>query len=189
MMVGGNNLPEKSSELARSKATIAVMCTAGLGLLLCLVYIYTNQVRSTTPAVVTTAIAQEDPQEKLGDPEQQNPAQETPQRVVSPGEVLEGLKRFQRTTGSSIGYDEYEEELTQLSVLVDEAVLALGPANHAFRLEAEAAVRDYIAAGKWWKTTIRNNTVFSDADRIERTQAIWNSAKSHVENAEKVLVR
>ena len=73
--------------------------------------------------------------------------------------------------------------------MVDEAVLAIVPANHAFGLDADSAFRDYIASGILCKTTIRIITSFSDADRIERTQAIWNSAKTHVENAEKKLVR
>ena len=79
--------------------------------------------------------------------------------------------------------------LIHLQAVVDNEFPAFALSDRSFALEVEGAVRDYTAAGRWWKTTIRNSTTLSEADRIERTQPLWNSAKTHVDNAEKILAR
>ncbi len=63
------------------------------------------------------------------------------------------------------------------------------PDDESFRVEVHAAIRDYTAAGNWWKTAIRNSSVFTDADRTERLVASWSSARAHIETAEQMLVR
>ncbi len=63
------------------------------------------------------------------------------------------------------------------------------PSDETFRQEVDSALRDYTAAENWWKTTITNNSVFSEADRKERTQKNFESARTHLENAEKLLGR
>ena len=63
------------------------------------------------------------------------------------------------------------------------------PGDEIFRQEVAAALREYTAAGNWWKTTIANSSVFTEDDRSERTRRNWASARTHLTNAEKVLVR
>lgn len=136
---------------------------------------------AVTKARVSKAAAPQ-PEQPQADSAQQNPQSEEAAR-----EVLAELKRFQGATESSMGYDEYDEMLNHLKAVSDNAVPAFALSDRSFALEVEGAVRDYTAAGNWWKTTIRNNGVFSDADRSERTQPLWNSARTHVDNAEKML--
>ncbi len=62
------------------------------------------------------------------------------------------------------------------------------PSDESFRQEIAGALRDYTAAGNWWKTTIRNSSVLKDADRTARLQVEWASAQMHLDNAQKLLL-
>jgi len=181
-------MPDNPNEFGRSKVSYAVICTAGLALLVSLVFFYMKQDQPPTPVAVTEASVAQVAVPQAEQPQEQ-PAQHNFRSEEAAREVLAELKRFQGATESSMGYDEYDEMLVHVTAVLDKAVPALTPSDRNFALEVEAAVRDYTAAGNWWKTTIRNSSVFSDADRIERTQPIWNSAKTHVDNAEKMLAR
>lgn len=141
-----------------------------------------------TPAAVTEAVVAQAAVPQAEQP-QENPAQQNPRSEQATKEVLAELKRFQGAMESSMGYDEYDEMLNHLKAVSDNALPAFALSDRSFALEVEGAVRDYTAAGRWWKTTIRNSSTFSDAERVERTQPLWNSARTHVDNAEKLLSR
>lgn len=106
-------------------------------------------------------------------------------------QIVTNLKRFQDTTESGMDFNEYEKQLnslkTNLNTTLPSFVRHL-PADETFRQEVAAAVREYTAAENWWKTTMTNNTVFTEADRKERTQKNFESARTHLTNAEKALV-
>ena len=188
MVETGEQVPDSTNEFGRSRVSIAVICSAGLALLFCLVFFYTKQDPPPTPeAVVETVIA-----EAAMSPAEQpheDPPKQIPPREEATQDVLAELKRFQGATESNMGYDKYDEMLTQLQAVVDNALPAFALSDRNFALEVEGAVRDYTAAGRWWKTTIRNSRTLSEADRVERTQPLWNSARTHVDNAEKLLAR
>lgn len=102
--------------------------------------------------------------------------------------VLVGLKRFQRATESDMSYEEYDERLTRLKADLNNTLPSFvdhSAGDESFRRDVEAAIRDYTAAGNWWKTAIRNSSVFTEADRTERLVANWTSAKSHLDNAQR----
>lgn len=116
----------------------------------------------------------------IKDPQSQEPAQQ----------VLAGLKRFQGTPKSSMSYEEYDEMLSRLKTDLNSTLPTFvrhDPSDERFRQEVAAALRDYTAAGSWWKTTIRNSKVLNDADRMARLQLEWGSAQTHLDNAEKLL--
>lgn len=179
-------MPDNSNELGRSRVTLVVICSAGLALLLCLVFFYMKQDPPPTPEAVTETVVAEAAVPPAEQP-QKDPAQQNPHSEEAARDVLAELKLFQGATESSMGYDKYEEMLNHLQGVVDNALPAFALSDRSFALEVEGAVRDYTAAGRWWKTTIRNSSTLSDADRVERTQPLWNSARTHVDNAEKIL--
>ena len=181
-------LSDTPTQSGRLKVSFVVLCGAGLALTLCLVFFFTKQAAATKPATaMETQMAEAVTPHTL--PVTESPAPQTRRSEDATREVLDELKAFQSVAGSTMSYEEYDQKLTELKVLADEASASFGPADHTFGVEVEAAILDYTAAGKWWLTTIRNNKVFSEADRNEKTQAKWDSAKIHVENAEKALIR
>ena len=110
-------------------------------------------------------------------------------------QVLAGLRHFQEhfqdTPKNSMTYEEYDQMLTNLKADLNDALPTFvrhSPSDERFRTEVAAALRDYTAAGDWWKTTIRNSKVLNDADRTTRLQAEWGSAQTHLDNAEKLLL-
>ncbi len=181
-------LTDNSGELGRLKVSVVLILAAllllGLGLL------YMRQDPQRTPRAVSEAgVAQ--PATQQAEQPGQVIAQENPQSQEAAKHVLAGLKRFQGATESSTSYEEYDEMLTNLKADLNNTLPSFvdhNPSDETFRREVEAAIRDYTAAGNWWKTTIRNSAVFTDADRTERIIAIWTSAKTHLDNAEQTLV-
>ena len=122
----------------------------------------------------------------------QDLAKENPESREAARHVLTGFKRFQGATESSMSYEDYEERLNLLKADMENTLPSFvdhNPNDESFRVEVNAAIRDYTAAGNWWKTTIRNSSVFTDADRTERLAASWTSAKAHLDTAEQMLSR
>ena len=104
--------------------------------------------------------------------------------------VLTMLTHFQSIPKSDMSYEEYDQMLTRLKADLNKTLPTFvrhDPSDESFRKEVSAALRDYTAAGNWWKTTLRNSKVLSDSDRIVRVQSEWNSAQAHLDNAEKLL--
>jgi len=105
-------------------------------------------------------------------------------------EILTDLKRFQDATESGMDYDEYDRKLNSLKSDLNNTLSSFvrhNPNDETFRQEVVAVLQDNTAAAQWWKTTISNSGVFTEADRNERTQRNWASARTHLTNAEKML--
>jgi len=125
----------------------------------------------------------------------QNAAIEDGQSEEPAKQALAGLRHFQEhfqdVPKSSMTYEEYDQMLTHLKADLNDTLPTFvrhSPSDERFRTEVAAALRDYTAAGDWWKTTIRNSKVLNDADRTTRLQAEWGSAQAHLDNAEKLLL-
>jgi len=181
-----------SGELGQSKVSVVLTVAVAVAILLVLLLFYFRQDPQTTQAAPNeTGVAQPSPPPQSEAPVQ-DLAQTNRQSEEAAKRVLEGLKRFQGSTDSSMSYEEYDDMLTRLKADLHDKLPTFvrhNPSDEAFRQEVAAALRDYTAAGDWWKTTIRNSSVLKDADRDERVQPSWRSAQTHLENAEKDLLR
>jgi len=155
-----------------------------------LFWLYILKDQGTPDPVAETAVVQPAPE-----PVQQAaeiPAQNTPESRDAAKQVLTGLKRFERDTNLSMTFEEYEAMLNRLRADLNSKLPEFvdhNPSDEAFRKEVEGALRDYTAAQNWWKTVMRNSAVLTDADRTERLIPNWESAKAHIENAEKALAQ
>ena len=182
-------IPVEAGELRQSKAGRVVILVAALAILSGLALFYGRQVRQVTEPVVgkvdteQSAQATEQPVEDA--------ATEEAKSEESAKEVLAGLKHFQETPKTSMTYEEYDQMLAHLRADLNNTLPSFvrhDPGDERFRKEVAAALRDYTAAGNWWKTTIRNSKVLTDADRTTRLQVEWGSAQTHLDNAEKQLL-
>ena len=184
-----------SGELGRSRFSHAWILGALVVVLLGLVVFYMrhslhgSQGTQVTEgeAVVAQTSAGTDAQQSGQDAVEQNA-----QNEAAATQIVAELKRFQDITESGIDYNEYDKRLNNLKTDLNSRLPSFvrhNPSDEAFRQEVAAALRDYTAAGNWWKTTIRNSSVLTEADRNERTQRNWASARTHLTNAEKTLVR
>jgi hypothetical protein len=181
------HVPEDSAESARFK--LGVVVTFVVVLLVGLIWLYVRKDPQRTPEAVAEAGFMQPATEQAEQPGQVI-AQANPQSREAAKQVLTGLKRFQATTNSSMSYEEYDAMLTRLKSDLHSTLPSFvdhNPGDETFRLEVEAAIRDYTAAQNWWKTINRNSSVFSDADRTERLIPSWTSAKTHIEQAERAL--
>jgi hypothetical protein len=181
-----------SDELGRSTFSFAWILAALAVVLLGLVVFYmrhsspgTTEVGSEA-AVVETPVAsdQKQPGTNVVEPNSQSEAAAT--------QIIAELKRFQDATERGMEYSEYDKQLNSLKTDLDSSLPSFvrhDSSDESFRQEVAAALRDYTAAQNWWKTTTRNSSVLTEADRNERTQRNWASARTHLTNAEKLLVR
>ncbi|MDQ6652751.1 MAG: zinc finger Ran-binding domain-containing protein [Acidobacteriota bacterium] len=183
--------PDVISEKVRQSKTGRVLIFAlALAILSVLLMSYVRQVpQGTEPLTGGADIAQsaKPSDQSVPDPAVTDIASEEPAK-----EVLAGLKHFQDTPKISMTYEEYDQMLTSLKADLNNTLPAFVrqyPSDDRFRKEVAAALRDYTAAGNWWKTTIRNNKVLNDADRTARLQVEWASAQTHLDSAEKQLTR
>ena len=176
---------EPGSLKARRVLTLAVPI-----ILFLLIFFYVRQGFQETQAspgeVEVTQTVPSQPQQ----PEENSAPENAQSQEAAARGVLAGLKRFQGAT-QNMSYEEYDQMLTQLKADVNDMLPTFvrhSPSDETFRQEIAGALRDYTAAGNWWKTTIRNSTVLNDADRTARLQVEWASAQTHLDNAEKVLL-
>lgn len=182
-----------SSELRQFKVSGVLILAAAVAILLVLILFYFRpDPQGIQAALRDTDVAQ--PTTPQSEGPGQDAAHNDPQSEEPAKQVLAGLKRFQGATESSMSYmsyDEYDGMLTRLKADLNNTLPTFvrhNPSDEAFRQEVAAALRDYTAAGNWWKTSIRNSSVLNDADRDERLQAEWSSAQTHLDNAEKLLL-
>ena len=184
-----------SGELGQFKVSFVLTLSVAVAILLVLLLFHFRQDPQTTQAATEaapneTGVAQPPPPQS--EAPVQDLAQTNRQSEEAAKRVLAGLKRFHGATESSMSYEEYDEMLTRLKADLNDTLPTFvrhNPSDETFRQEVAAALRDYTAAGDWWKTTIRNSSVLNDADRDERVLPSWKSAQIHLENAEKVLLR
>ena len=155
-----------------------------------LFWLYILKDQGTPDPVAETAVIQPAPE-----PVQQAaevPVQSSPESREAAKQVLTGLKRFERDANLNMSLEEYEAMLNSLRAELNSKLPEFvdhNPGDEAFRKEVEGALRDYTAAHNWWKTVARNSSVLTDADRTERLIPNWQSAKAHIENAEKALTQ
>jgi cytoskeletal protein RodZ len=185
-----------SGELGQFKVSLVLTLAVAAAILLVLLLFYFRQDPQATQAAAQVASNETGVAQPLPPPQSEAPAQDLAQTNRQSEEaakqVLGGLKRFQGATESNMSYEEYDDMLTRLKADLHDTLPTFvrhNPSDEAFRQEVAAALRDYTAAGDWWKTTIRNSSVLKDADRDERVQPSWRSAQTHLENAEKDLLR
>jgi hypothetical protein len=182
---------ENSAYPARSKIRLGWILAGMVVLIAGLVLFYMRQGPQAPEALTesgSTQLATSQPQAEA----QEAPLQQNPQSVEAASKVLGELKSFQQATEGGLGYAEYDEKITRLNSDLNNTLpefVGHRPGDETFRQEVAAAVRDYAAARRWWKTTIDNSSVLNEADRDERVQFNWTSAKAHLENAEKALGR
>lgn len=184
-----DQVPDNAGEFGRLKVSVVLIFAAVL--LLGLALLYFRQDPQGTPVAASEAGVGQ-PATQQAEQTGQVIAQENAQSQAAAKHVLSGLKRFQGATEGSMSYEEYDEMLTRLKADLNNTLPSFvdhKPGAETFRREVDAAIRDYTAAGNWWKTTIRNSSVFTEADRTERLIASWTSAKTHLYNAEQMLVR
>ena len=186
-----NDIPD-SDELGRSTFSIAWILAALVVVLLGLVVFYmrhgsqgTTEVGSEA-AVVETPVASDQKQPGT------NVVETNSQSEAAATQIIAELKRFQDATERGMEYSEYDKQLSSLKTDLDSTLPSFvrhDSSDESFRQEVAAALRDYTAAQNWWKTTTRNSSVLTEADRNERTQRNFESARTHITNAEKTLVR
>jgi ribosomal protein L40E len=188
------HVPVEAIKPRQSKAGRVVILVAALAILSGLVVFYGRQVPAVTEPVAGKVDLEQSAQPSEGEPFQ-DAATEEARSEQSAKHVLAGLRHFQEhfqdTPKSSMSYEEYDQMLTNLKSDLNNTLPTFvrhDPSDERFRKEVAAALRDYTAAGNWWKTTIRNSKVFSDADRTTRLQSEWGSAQTHLDNAEKLLL-
>lgn len=190
-LTGSKNNQQTSDypgEFGRLKASVLIVVAV---LLLGMAFLYINQdAQATSGALSEAAIAKPEMQQTVV-PEQII-AQEDLQSREASKHVLAGLELFQRATEHNMTFEEYDRSLARLKADLNKTLPTFvdhKPEDETFRREVDAAVRDYTAAGSWWKTAERNSAVLTDADRTERLVANWTSAKTHLDKAEQVLAR
>ena len=167
-----------------------ILAAVVVAVLLGLVVLYMRQGSPVTLAATSEASAQ--PLAAGAEESAPDPAEENARSEAVATNVLAKLKSFQDETERGMELNAYEEKLNQLRGELDRTLPGFSrheEADETFRQEIAAAVRDHTAAANWWKTTVRNSSVLSDADRKERTQLNWESARTHLTKAEKMLVR
>ncbi len=182
---------DNSGERRQTHVRRGLICAGVLAILFALGLLYFRQAPEATPEAISS-IPVATPENSEPAPAAPDPAQQDAESQQAANQVLAGLKHLQGATQTSITYDEYDQMLSQLKSDLNNTLPSFvrhNPSDESFRHEVDAAVRDSTAAGNWWKTTIRNSSVFDDADRFERLQVEWNSAQTHLDNAELALLQ
>lgn len=182
-------ISEQPVEPGQSKGGSHSILAAALVILFALVFFYGRQFsQESEPVAGQTDVSQSATQSDEPAPDA---AIKDPQNPTPAKEVLTMLNRFQETPKSDMSYEDYDQMLTRLIADLNKTLPTFvrhDPSDESFRKEVSAALRDYTAAGNWWKTTMRNSKVLSDADRLARVQTEWSSAQAHIDNAEKLLL-
>jgi len=181
-----------SGEFGRQTFRFAWILAALVVVLSAVILLNMRQAPQATSEVGSEAAVAQAP--VTANPEQPglNAVDQNSQSEAAATQIVIDLKHFQDATESGMDYDEYDKKLNSLKTNLKATLPSFvrhDPSDETFRQEVAAALRDYTAAGNWWKTTITNSTVFTEADRNERTQRSWESARTHLTMAQKTLVR
>ena len=177
----------KNARPTRNASILAALVVVLFGL----VVFYMHEGPEGTPDLKTEAIVAPAPAPSA-EKQEQTATEQNAQSEDAAARIVISLKDFQDATESGMDFDEYDKKLNSLETDLNSTLTLFvrhEPGDEAFRQEVAAVVRNYTAAGNWWKTTITNGSVFTEADRNERTQKDWASARTHLTNAEQVLVR
>jgi hypothetical protein len=180
------------AEVGRSSFSFTWILAALVVVLLGLVFFFMRQRPQGVSEIGLKAVVAQTLVTGEAEQPEQNAVDQNSQSEAAATQIVTDLKRFQDATESGIDYNEYDKKLNSLKTDLDNTLPSFvrhDPSDETFRQEIAAALRDYTAAGNWWKTTITNNTVFTEADRNERTLKNFESARTHITNAEKTLVR
>jgi hypothetical protein len=181
-----------SGELGRSTFSFAWILAALVVVLLGLVLFYMRQGPQGITDAGSEAAVMQTPVASDGEQQAENAREQNSRSEAAATRVVSELKRFQDATERGMAYDEYDKQLNSLKTDLNTTLPSFvrhDPSDEIFRREVAAALREYTAAGNWWKTSMTNSSVFTEADRTERTQKNWASARTHLTNAEKTLVR
>jgi hypothetical protein len=176
-----------SGKFDRSTFSFAWILAALVVVSLGLVLFYLSQGPRPGPDVAGEAVVAQTPVIPAAEQSAQNVEQGS-QSDAAATQILTSLEHFQDATDRDMDYDEYDRQLNGLKTELNNTLPTFvrhDPGDEIFRQEVAAALRDYTAARNWWKTTITNSTVFTEADRTERTQRNFESARTHLTNAEK----
>lgn len=193
-LTGGiDNKPvlEYSADPARSQVRLVLISAVILAVLAALVMFYLRQGPLAAPEALNQSVGTQ-PATLQPQAEGNHSLQLNPQSVEAASKVLGNLKRFQQATDNDLSYAEYDQMVNQMNADLNNIMPAFAghsPSDETFRQETAAAVRDYLAARNWWKTTVTYSSALDDTDRKEKLKLDWTSAKTHIENAEKVIVR
>lgn len=182
-------LPMTGAKNARPTRSASIL--AGLVVVLLGLVFFMREGPQGTPELKTEAVVALAPTPSEEQTEQ-TAAEQNSQNEDAAARIVMSLKGFQDATESGMDFDEYDKRLNNLETDLNNTLTLFvrhEPSDEAFRQEVAAVVRNYTAAGNWWKTTITNGSVFTEADRNERTQRDWAAARTHLTNAEQVLVR
>lgn len=180
-----------SGELGRSTFNFSWILAALVVALLGLVLFYMRQGPQETPDAGSEAAVVQTPATPNTEQPGENALEQNSQSEAAATRIVAELKRFQDATERGMDYNEYDKKLNSLKTDLNTTLPSFvrhDPSDESFRREVAAALREYTAAGNWWKTTITNSSVFTESDRNERTQKNWASARIHLTNAEKALV-
>jgi ribosomal protein L40E len=191
--VAGNDkrMLANSGEVGRSTFSFAWILAALVVVLLGLTLFYMRQGPQGTEVGGEAEVAQA-PVSPDAEQPGPNAVEQNSQSEAAATQILTELKSFQDITERGTDYNDYDKRLNSLKTDLNNRLPSFvrhNPSDEIFRQEVAAALRDYTAAGNWWKTTITDSSVFTEADRDERTQKNWASARAHLTNAEKMLVR
>jgi hypothetical protein len=184
-------VPADSAESDRSHSVawvVAVLVVVALGLVL----FYMKQGPQETPEPGSEAVVAQTSVAPDAEQPVKSAAEQNSQSEAVAKQIVTNLKGFQDATEGGMDFKEYQQKLNSLRSDLKNALPSFDrhlPGDETFRKEVASALRDYTAAENWWKTTIRDSTVFTETDRKERTQISFESARAHLENAEKSLGR
>lgn len=179
-----------SAELHRSTFRFAWIFAALL--VGSVVFIYMRQDPRGTPEVRSEAVVGETATPSNAEQPGQTSVEEESQSQAAATQIVTDLKLFQQLAESGMDYNDYARKLESLKANLNGALPSFvghRPSDETFREEVSAMLRDYTAAGNWWKTTLTNSAVFTEADRDERTRSNFESARTHLANVEKTLTR
>jgi hypothetical protein len=180
-----------SDEINRSISSFAWILAALVVVLLGVVFFYMRPGRQGTPELESKAAVVQIPVTPESEQQGESAAEQNSQSEAAASQIVKNLKRFQDATESGLDYNEYDKQLNNLKIDLNNTLPSFvrhDARDEIFRQEVAGALRDYTAAGNWWKTTIANSTVFTEADRDERTQRDFESARAHLTKAEEMLV-
>ena len=181
-----------SGEIGSLKVGLACILAAMLALILGLVLFHTKEIPQESAEPISAANSEPPATSHAEQAAPDAPVGNGPQSEEAAKQVLSELKGFEGIAQGKMDYDEYDQKLNNLKADVNKALPAFvrhTPSDETFRQEIASAIRDYTAAGNWWKTTIRNSSLFNEADRNEYLQPKWASAQSHIDTADKILLR